>query len=70
MMAPFTALKLTERKSNKLKDFVALSGALGVSHMLCFSTTATGTYLRLAKMPRGPTLHFKASRSRLESKKI
>jgi ribosome biogenesis protein SSF1/2 len=27
--------------------------------MLCFSTTETGTYLRLAKLPRGPTLHFK-----------
>jgi ribosome biogenesis protein SSF1/2 len=41
MMAPFTALKLAERKSNRLKDFVAMSGALGVSHMLCFSTTET-----------------------------
>jgi ribosome biogenesis protein SSF1/2 len=41
MMAPFTALKLTERKSNRLKDFVAMSGALGVSHMLCYSTTET-----------------------------
>lgn len=29
MMAPYTALKLTERKSNSLKDFVALSGTLG-----------------------------------------
>ncbi len=58
MMSPYTALKLKERKSNKLKDFVALSGTLGVSHMLCFSTTETGTYLRLAKFPRGPTLHF------------
>jgi hypothetical protein len=29
MMSPYTALKLTERKSNSLKDFVALSGTLG-----------------------------------------
>jgi ribosome biogenesis protein SSF1/2 len=25
---------------------------------MCFSTTESGTYLRLAKMPRGPTLYF------------
>ncbi|EKX31953.1 hypothetical protein GUITHDRAFT_148967, partial [Guillardia theta CCMP2712] len=59
MMSPYCALKLKERKSNNLKDYVALSGTLGVSHMLCFSTTELGTYLRLAKMPRGPTLYFK-----------
>ena len=59
MMAPYTALKLKERKSNSLKDYLALSGTLGVSHLICFSTTETGTYLRLAKMPRGPTLYFK-----------
>ena len=46
MMSPYTALKLKERKSNSLKDYLALSGTLGVSHLLCFSTTETGTYLR------------------------
>jgi len=59
MMSPFTALKLRERKTNNLKDYVSLSGTLGVSHMLCFSTTEAGTYLRLGKLPRGPTLYFK-----------
>lgn len=29
---------------------------------MCFSTTETGTYLRLAKMPRGPTLYFKVEK--------
>merc|ERR1719183_2881992 len=59
MMSPFTALKLRERKTNNLKDYVSLSGTLGVSHMLCFSTTEAGSYLRLGKLPRGPTLYFK-----------
>ena len=45
-----------------LKDYLALSGTLGVSHLMCFSTTETGTYLRLAKMPRGPTLYFKVEK--------
>lgn len=30
-----------------------------MSHMLCFSTTEMGTYLRLGKLPRGPTMHFR-----------
>jgi len=37
----FAALKLKERKTNNLKDYVSLSGTLGVSHMMCFSTTET-----------------------------
>ena len=82
MMLPFTAMKLREKKSNSLKDFVSIAGSLGVSHLMCFSTTETvklqitvlfrfsirsiidaiqGTFLRLAKMPRGPTLYFKVN---------
>uniref|UniRef100_A0A1B0GIQ9 Brix domain-containing protein n=1 Tax=Lutzomyia longipalpis TaxID=7200 RepID=A0A1B0GIQ9_LUTLO len=31
IMEPFTAMNLKERKSNKIKDFVSLSGPVGVS---------------------------------------
>ncbi len=41
MMLPFTAMKLREKKSNSLKDFVAIAGSLGVSHLMCFTTTET-----------------------------
>jgi hypothetical protein len=37
----FAALKLKERTTNNLRDYVSLSGTLGVSHMMCFSTTET-----------------------------
>lgn len=42
-----------------MKDFFAMAGPLGVSHFLIFSSTINGTYLRMAKFPRGPTLTFR-----------
>ena len=59
-MEPGTASRLKERRSNKLRDYTAMAGPLGVSHLLLFSLSATGnTNLRLALTPRGPTLHFR-----------
>ena len=59
VMEPFTASKLQARKSNILKDFVALAGPLKVSHFLIFTKTQKDINLRLMRLPRGPTLHFK-----------
>lgn len=59
-MQPHTAIKLRERKSNKLKDFVVMAGPLNVSHLLVFSQSESGTtQLRLGRMSRGPTITFK-----------
>ena len=60
MMEPGTASRLEERRSNRLRDYTAMAGPLGVSHLLLFSRSTTGnTNLRLALTPRGPTLHFR-----------
>lgn len=60
VMQPHTAIKLRERKSNKLKDFVVMAGPLNVSHLLVFSQSESGTtQLRLGRMSRGPTITFK-----------
>jgi len=60
MMEPNTASRLKERRSNKLRDYTAMAGPLGVSHLLLFSRSTTGnTNLRLAITPRGPTMHFR-----------
>ncbi|OJJ47572.1 hypothetical protein ASPZODRAFT_141158 [Penicilliopsis zonata CBS 506.65] len=60
MMEPDTAVRLKERKSNRLRDYTTMAGPLGVSHLMLFSRSSTGnTNLRLALTPRGPTLHFK-----------
>jgi len=60
VMMPETALHLRERKSNTLKDFVHAAVELDVTHLLCFSTgNGTGnTFLRIGRVPRGPTLTF------------
>lgn len=59
MMEPNTATHLKETRKNVLKDFVAVSGPLGVSHFLILTATKNASYLRLAKTPRGPTLTMK-----------
>ena len=53
-------IRLQERKSNRLRDYVTMAGPLGVSHLLLFSRSESGnTNLRVAVTPRGPTLHFR-----------
>ena len=60
MMQPHTSARLRERKSNTLRDFVAVAGPLGVTHMLLFSQTEAGAVgLRIGRLAQGPTLTFR-----------
>ncbi|XP_055679887.1 protein Peter pan [Lutzomyia longipalpis] len=59
IMEPFTAMNLKERKSNKIKDFVSLSGVFHVSHMAVFNRSKEQVSWKVARLPRGPTLTFK-----------
>ncbi|KAF3938969.1 hypothetical protein ABW19_dt0203019 [Dactylella cylindrospora] len=60
VMEPYTASRLRERKSNKVKDFTTMAGPLGVTQILMFSRSEGGNVtLRVLRTPRGPTLHFK-----------
>ncbi|EWC47263.1 hypothetical protein DRE_03382 [Drechslerella stenobrocha 248] len=60
VMEPYTASRLRERKSNKVKDFTTMAGPLGVTQILMFSRSESGNVtLRILRTPRGPTLHFK-----------
>ena len=59
VMAPGTAAGLKARRSNTLKDFVHVAGPLGVTHFLMLSSTDQSHYLRVARVPRGPTLSFR-----------
>ena len=56
---PFFFTTTQERPNNKLKDFLEVSSALGVTHLVIFNQTEAGTNLRFARVPRGPTLCFK-----------
>jgi ribosome biogenesis protein SSF1/2 len=59
MMEPGTAARLKERRANRLRDYITMSGPLGVTHLMLFSRSESGnTNMRLAITPRGPTLHF------------
>lgn len=58
-LMPHTAIRLKERKMNTLKDYLSLASHLQVTHLWILSATALSPYLRLAKVPQGPTLTFR-----------
>lgn len=68
IMQPHTALKLRERKSNKLKDFVVMCGPLGVSHLFIFTQSEkTGNVsLKISRTPQGPTITFQVENYSLD----
>lgn len=60
VVQPHTAARLKERKSNRLRDYTAMAGPLGVTHFFLFSRSQNGNvHLRFALHPRGPTLQFR-----------
>lgn len=59
VMEPFTASSLKIRKKNTIKDFVSVASVLHVTHICMFTKTEIGMYLKLCRLPRGPTLSFK-----------
>lgn len=42
-----------------MKDFVSVAGLLHVSHLCAFTCTENSQYLKLCRLPRGPTLTFR-----------
>ncbi|KAI0834363.1 ribosome biogenesis protein-like protein Ssf2 [Hypoxylon sp. FL0890] len=63
VMEPGTASRLKERRANRLRDYVTMTGPLGVTHLLLFSRSESGnTNLRICTTPRGPTLHFRVEK--------
>ncbi|PSN30520.1 Suppressor of SWI4 1 [Blattella germanica] len=58
VMEPFTASSLKARKKNAIKDFVSVAGLLHVTHICIFTSTELGCYLKIARLPHGPTLTF------------
>ncbi|CAL8303358.1 unnamed protein product [Merluccius merluccius] len=62
IMQPFTAEAMKVKKRNVLKDFVSIAGPLGVTHFMIFSKTTHSVNMRLARVPRGPMLHFKVTK--------
>uniref|UniRef100_G3MNQ9 Brix domain-containing protein n=1 Tax=Amblyomma maculatum TaxID=34609 RepID=G3MNQ9_AMBMU len=59
VMEPYTASRLKVRRKNVVKDFVSVAGLLHVTHLVVFTKTQKAIYMRLARLPRGPTLTFR-----------
>lgn len=66
-MYPYTAVNLKESKANSIKDYLSIKDIYGLSHMMMLTNTEKASYMRLAKMPRGPTVTFKLEKYCLSS---
>jgi len=58
VMEPFTASNIKVRPKNVIKDFVHIAGVMKVSHLVMFTKTQRGPYLKIGRFPRGPTITF------------
>ncbi|CAG7732597.1 unnamed protein product [Allacma fusca] len=59
IMEPYTASKLQMRKGNVLRDYVAIASYFHVTHLCVLSRTSISPYLKICRIPRGPTLVFR-----------
>ena len=53
---------MKERARNKLKDFLTMAPALGVTHLLAFTLTDLAPSFRIVRLSAGPTLSFRIER--------
>jgi len=61
VMAPNCATKLKETKLNRIEDYMAVAQHFHVSHIFQFSATKAHNYMRIIKLPLGPTLTFQVN---------
>jgi ribosome biogenesis protein SSF1/2 len=46
---------------NRMKDYGAVAGQLGITHLVVISQTQNNVIMRLGRVPDGPTLHFRVN---------
>ncbi|KAK3590963.1 hypothetical protein CHS0354_034535 [Potamilus streckersoni] len=61
VMEPYTATHLKSRKKNVLKDFLIVAGPLNITHFIIFTKSEISTYMKICRLPNGPTLTFKVN---------
>ena len=59
IMEPNTASSLKVSDKNSIKDFISIAGPLNVTHLVMFSRSEISPYMRISRLPQGPTLTFK-----------
>lgn len=58
LLSPNCATNLNEASRQKMKDFTEVSEVLSLTHIIAVSETDRGCYLKVASLPKGPTLTF------------
>jgi len=61
VMSPNAAVKLKETRLNRIEDFIAVAGHFHVTHLVLFTCTKLNTWMKIVKIPHGPTLTFKVN---------
>eukprot|EP00667_Euglena_gracilis_P008853 EG_transcript_8987 len=56
---PYTAKELKVYRKEKLKNVTRAAKTIGATHFQVFTCSTTGTFLRVARLPHGPTIQFK-----------
>ena len=59
MFYPFTAMKLKETKKLKMKNILFATKNFGANNLIFLSSKKSGNYVRLMKVPKGPSYMFK-----------
>ena len=60
MLMIYNGLIVTKAtKKNVLKDFISVAGPMGVTHFIIISKSTEHVYLKIARLPRGPTITFR-----------
>lgn len=62
VLEPNTASQLKVRKTNVIKDFVSIASIFHVTHMMLFTKTEKNIFMRLGRVPHGPTMIFRVHR--------
>ncbi|KAK2725935.1 suppressor of SWI4 1 homolog [Artemia franciscana] len=62
VMEPNTASNLKVRPKCSLQDYVSIAGSFHVTHLGIITRSELSPYLRLCRMPQGPTLTFRLLR--------
>lgn len=59
IMEPYTATSLKISKKNVVRDFVSVASVMNVTHLVVFTKTLKACYMRVCRLPKGPTLTYK-----------
>ncbi|KAK7077906.1 hypothetical protein SK128_022087 [Halocaridina rubra] len=59
IIEPNTSVRLENTKHNAIRDFVAVSAQLDTTHLMLFTQTSVGIYMKLCRLPHGPTITFR-----------